>query len=56
MSDNFLSDFDVYEEVCPVGVRLPEIEIEPRYYEELKCPDDISNYEFYNKLLNRFRN
>tara|TARA_Y100000592_G_scaffold46816_1_gene74281 strand:+ start:24982 stop:27564 length:2583 start_codon:yes stop_codon:yes gene_type:complete len=53
MSDNFLSDFDVYKEVCPVGVRLPEIEIERRYYDELKCPHSISNYEFLERLCEK---
>ena len=46
----FLNNFKTYENVSPPGVRLPEIEIEQRYYEDLEVSSDISNFEFLSKL------
>ena len=33
---SFIKNFTKYEEVCPPGVRLPEIDVEQKYYDELK--------------------
>ena len=46
----FLDKFKVYENVSPPGVRLPEIEIEQKYYDNLKVSSDISNYDFLRQL------
>ena len=47
---NFLESFSEYTDVCPPGVRLPEINIEQRYYEDLNVPKDTSNLDFLKKL------
>jgi len=62
---SFTEDFSPYVDVCPPGVRLPQIKIEARYYKELSVSDDISNYDFLRKLclkgienkgINEFKN
>ena len=53
MSNNFFTDFITYEDVSPAGVRLPQIEIESRYYKELNCSHNISNLEFLGKLCDK---
>ena len=50
MSDDFLSGFTTYKNFSPPGVRLPEIDIEDRYYKELSIDDKVSNSEFLAKL------
>ena len=32
---SFVEKFSKYEEVAPPGVRLPEIDVEQKYYDEL---------------------
>lgn len=49
MSD-FIKNFEVYENVSPPGVRLPEIDVEQEYYEELSVSNQISNYDFLRSL------
>lgn len=49
----FLNEFTVYKDVSPPGVRLPEIEIEQEYYDELEVSSDISNYDFLRQLCLR---
>jgi DNA polymerase III subunit alpha len=62
---SFTKDFSAYVDVCPPGVRLPQIKIEDRYYKELAVSDDISNYDFLRELclkgikekgINEFKN
>ena len=62
---SFTEDFSPYVDVCPPGVRLPQIKIEARYYQELSVSDGISNYDFLRKLclkgienkgINEFKN
>ena len=47
---SFIKNFTKYEEVCPPGVRLPEIDVEQKYYDELNLPSDISNLKFLKRL------
>ena len=43
---SFLKGFTVYKDVCPPGVRLPEINIEQKYYDQLGVESKISNLQF----------
>lgn len=47
---SFINNFTKYENVCPPGVRLPEIDIESKYYKELDISADISNFDFLKRL------
>ena len=49
---SFTDQFTDYKECCPPGVRLPEIEIEQKYYDMLEA-DNIFNYEFLRKLCHK---
>jgi DNA polymerase-3 subunit alpha len=53
MMEQFISDFSRYKKVSPPGVRLPEIEIEKKYYEELGVTSTISNFEFLSELCRK---
>ena len=50
MSNEFVCDFERYEDFSPPGVRLPEIDIEEKYYRELGVSSEISNFEFLAQL------
>lgn len=50
---SFLDDFTKYENCLPPGVRLPEIEIERSYYEELGIDQSTSNFDFLRALCLR---
>lgn len=50
---SFLDDFAKYENCLPPGVRLPEIEIEQSYYEELGIDQSTSNFDFLRALCLR---
>lgn len=43
-------DLKPYEQPMPVGVRLPEIEVEDRYYEMLDISKDTSNFDLLRSL------
>tara|TARA_R110000824_G_scaffold107055_2_gene252945 strand:+ start:17223 stop:19784 length:2562 start_codon:yes stop_codon:yes gene_type:complete len=47
---SFTKDFSTYQDCAPPGVRLPKIEIEDRYYDELELSRDTSNYDFLRAL------
>ncbi|MBN86514.1 MAG: hypothetical protein CL885_03220 [Dehalococcoidia bacterium] len=47
---SFLDSFSLYENVCPPGVRLPQIEIDDKYYKDLNLSSDISNFDFLKQL------
>tara|TARA_R100000008_G_scaffold84553_2_gene72265 strand:- start:5273 stop:7858 length:2586 start_codon:yes stop_codon:yes gene_type:complete len=47
---SFTKDFSTYQDCAPPGVRLPKIEIESRYYNELNLSEDTSNYDFLRAL------
>ena len=47
---SFVEKFSKYEEVAPPGVRLPEIDVEQKYYDELGVSSDISNLDFLKRL------
>jgi len=47
---SFDKDFKKYENYSPPGVRLPEINIESKYYKKLKLSEDISNFDFLKNL------
>mgnify|MGYP003651843129 CR=1 FL=1 len=46
---SFKKDFIKYEKQF-LGVRLPEIDIEQKYYEQLDVDPSISNFEFLKRL------
>lgn len=50
---SFTEQFKKYEDCCPPGVRLPEIEIEQKYYDMLEADSTISNYDFLRKLCHK---
>ena len=39
-----------YNQPMPVGVRLPEIEVDDKHYKELGIPKDTSNFDLLRKL------
>ena len=39
-----------YKTPFPVGVKLPEIKIEDKYYKEVSCEESADNYQFLRKL------
>jgi len=45
-----LNQFQKYNRVLAVGVRLPQIEIEQRFYDNLGLDNKVSNYEFLRRL------
>lgn len=45
-----IEQFSHYESPFPAGVKLPKIQIEQRYYQELGIPDTISNFEFLRRI------
>ena len=47
---SFLKDFSEYKDCAPAGVKLPEINIEDKYYKQLKLDKDTSNYDFLRAL------
>jgi DNA polymerase-3 subunit alpha len=47
---NFLKQFSSYEDCCPPGVRLPNLEIDEKYYKKLKISTSSSNFDFLSKL------
>lgn len=49
----FFEDIKKYEDVAPVGVRLPEINIEDKYYEQLGEDKSISNFDFLKSLCRK---
>ena len=42
--------FTGYNTPFPVGVKLPEIKIQKKYYDEVSCSDLEDNYQFLRKL------
>ena len=47
---SFLEGFTEYKDCAPAGVKLPEINIEDRYYKQLKLKNSTSNYDFLRAL------
>ena len=45
-----ISEYTSYKTPFPVGVKLPEIKIEKKYYEEASCNDLEGNFQFLRKL------
>ena len=45
-----ISEYTPYKTPFPVGVKLPEIKIEKKYYEEVSCSDLEGNFQFLRKL------
>ena len=45
-----ISEYTSYETPFPVGVKLPEIKIEKKYYEQVSCSDLEGNFQFLRKL------
>ena len=44
------TDYKPYSTPFPVGVKLPEIKIEKKYYDEVSCGDLEDNFQFLRKL------
>ena len=44
------TDYKPYNTPFPVGVKLPEIKIEKKYYDEVSCSDLEDNFQFLRKL------
>lgn len=47
---SFTKEFTPYKDVCPPGVKLPEIDIDQKYYKNLDLPNDISNFDFLKRI------
>jgi len=45
-----LNNFTKYNKVLSLGVRLPKIKIEQRFYDKLDIPNTTSNYNFLRRL------
>ena len=45
-----IADYTAYKTPFPVGVKLPEIKIEKKYYDEVGCSDLEDNFQFLRKL------
>jgi len=45
-----IADYTAYKTPFPVGVKLPEIKIEKKYYDEVGCSDLEGNFQFLRKL------
>ena len=39
-----------YKQPMPPGVRLPEIKVDAKFYEELNIPSDTSNFNLLRQL------
>ena len=50
---SFLSDIEEYKDFAPPGVRLPKINIEQKYYDELGIENTSTNYEFLTSLCRK---
>jgi DNA polymerase-3 subunit alpha len=51
LNNKFYENFSSYEGCIPPGVRLPEIIIDDKYYNDLKIkPKSISNFNFLKKI------
>ena len=44
------SDYKKYDTPFPVGVKLPQIKIEKKYYDYVGCSEDQSNFNFLRRL------
>ena len=51
--DSFVSKFKKYKDCAPAGGRLPEIDIEDKYYEDLNISKEASNFDFLRKLCHK---
>lgn len=47
---DFFSSFSAYENAMPPGVRLPQINIDLKYYRDLDLPRDADNFTFLRSL------
>ena len=45
-----IANYTAYETPFPVGVKLPEIKIQKKYYNEVGCSDLEDNFQFLRKL------
>jgi DNA polymerase-3 subunit alpha len=50
---NFFNNFTEYKNCVPPGVRLPQIEIDKKYYERLNLKDDVDNFTFLKNLCDK---
>lgn len=49
----FFNDIKKYNDVAPIGVRLPNIEIEDKYYHQTGIDKGVSNFEFLKALARK---
>lgn len=47
---DFFNNFSEYKNCVPPGVRLPQIEIESKYYKSLNLDSDVDNFTFLTEL------
>ncbi len=47
------AEYKGYNTPFPVGVKLPEIKIEKKYYDEVDCGDLEDNFQFLRKLCSK---
>jgi DNA polymerase-3 subunit alpha len=47
------SDYKPYKTPYPVGLRLPKIKIEDKYYKQLSLDKDASNFDFLKALCRK---
>ena len=50
---NFTDQFSSYENCAPPGVRLPNLEIEDKYYKLLKLDKNVDNFSFLKSLTEK---
>ena len=50
MMQDFFNNFSEYKNCVPPGVRLPQIEIESKYYKSLKLDSSVDNFTFLTEL------
>jgi DNA polymerase-3 subunit alpha len=50
MMQDFFNNFSEYKNCVPPGVRLPQIEIESKYYKSLNLDSDVDNFTFLTEL------
>jgi DNA polymerase-3 subunit alpha len=50
MMQDFFNNFSEYKNCVPPGVRLPQIEIESKYYKSLKLDSGVDNFTFLTEL------
>ena len=48
-----LANYQKYKTPFPVGVKLPQIKIEKKYYDYVGCSENQSNFNFLRRLCHK---